>query len=214
MRWIAVGAAVTLMFMGSSARADDAAAKFAELFTSVCLDKFGNLDKIEDWASEQNLPPISNPQALAVFAGRPNIDGTMRSFAGGGVPGSGKAWAVHDPAGRFVVATRLDPESCIAWAQQADPADVEAAYVKMVETASTSGSDVKLVEDKKVDIPNGQVHIRVYRIWLGSAMNSFALVMAAVNRSGGPFQAMLETQRVYDRDDIINPMVPLVPPPS
>jgi hypothetical protein len=25
---------------------------------------------------------------------------------------------------------------------------------------------------------------------------------------------MLETQRVYDRDDIINPMVPLVPPPS
>lgn len=214
MKWIAVGAAVTLMFMGSSARADDAAAKFAELFTSVCLDKFGNLDKIEDWASEQNLRPISNPQALAVFAGRPNIDGTMRSFAGGGVPGSGKAWAVHDPAGRFVVATRLDPESCIAWAQQADPADVEAAYVKMVETASTSGSDVKLVEDKKVDIPNGQVHIRVYRIWLGSAMNSFALVMAAVNRSGGPFQAMLETQRVYDRDDIINPMVPLVPPPS
>jgi hypothetical protein len=214
MKWIAVGAAVALMFMGSSARADDAAAKFAELFTSVCLDKFGNLDKIEDWASEQNLPPISNPQALAVFAGRPNIDGTMRSFAGGGVPGSGKAWAVHDPAGRFVVATRLDPESCIAWAQQADPADVEAAYVKMVETASTSGSDVKLVEDKKVDIPNGQVHIRVYRIWLGSAMNSFALVMAAVNRSGGPFQAMLETQRVYDRDDIINPMVPLVPPPS
>lgn len=214
MKWIAVGAAVALMFMGSSARADDAATKFAELFTSVCLDKFGNLDKIEDWASEQNLPPISNPQALAVFAGRPNIDGTMRSFAGGGVPGSGKAWAVHDPAGRFVVATRLDPESCVAWAQQADPADVEAAYVKMVETASTSGSDVKLVEDKKVDIPNGQVHIRVYRIWLGSAMNSFALVMAAVNRSGGPFQAMLETQRVYDRDDIINPMVPLVPPPS
>ena len=214
MKVIAVGAAVALMFMGSSARADDAAAKFAELFTSVCLDKFGNLDKIEDWASEQNLRPISNPQALAVFAGRPNIDGTMRSFAGGGVPGSGKAWAVHDPAGRFVVATRLDPESCIAWAQQADPADVEAAYVKMVETASTSGSDVKLVEDKKVDIPNGQVHIRVYRIWLGSAMNSFALVMAAVNRSGGPFQAMLETQRVYDRDDIINPMVPLVPPPS
>jgi hypothetical protein len=214
MKWIAVGAAVTLMFMGGSARADDAAAKFAELFTSVCLDKFGNLDKIEDWASEQNLRPISNPQALAVFAGRPNIDGTMRSFAGGGVPGSGKAWAVHDPAGRFVVATRLDPESCVAWAQQADPADVETAYAKMVETAPAPGSDVKLVEDKKVDIPNGQVHIRVYRIWLGSAMNSFALVMAAVNRSGGPFQAMLETQRVYDRDDIINPMVHIVPPPS
>jgi len=112
------------------------------------------------------------------------------------------------------VATRLDPESCVAWAQQADPADVETAYAKMVETASAPGSDVKLVEDKTADIPNGRVHIRVYRIWSGSAMNSFALVMAAVSRSGGPFQAMLETQRVFDRDDIINPMVPLTPPPS
>jgi hypothetical protein len=214
MKWIAVGTAVVLMFVGSSARADDAAASFAQLFTKVCLDKLGNLDKIDDWAIDQNLPPITNPQALAVFAGRPNMDGTMRSFAGGGVPGSGKAWAVQEPAGHFVVATRLDPESCVAWAQQADPADVETAYAKMVETASTPGSDVKLVEDKKADIPNGQVHIRVYRIWSGSAMNSFALVMAAVNRSGGPFQAMLETQRVFDRDDIINPMVPLVPPPS
>jgi hypothetical protein len=43
-------------------------------------------------------------------------------------------------------------------------------------------------------------------------MNSFALVMASVSRSGGPFQAMLETQRVFDRDDAINPMVPLEPP--
>jgi hypothetical protein len=216
MKWNAVGAVAiaALMFVVGTARADDASAKFAELFTSVCLDKLGNLDKIDEWASDQNLAPITNPQALALFAGRPNMDGTMRSFAGGGVPGSGKAWAVREPAGRFVVATRLDPESCVAWAQQADPADVEAAYAKMVETASTPGSDVKLVEDKTADIPNGRVHIRVYRIWSGSAMNSFALVMAAVSRSGGPFQAMLETQRVFDRNDIINPMVPLVPPPS
>jgi hypothetical protein len=214
MKWIAVGAAAALMFSGDFARADGAATRFAELFTNVCLDRSGNLEKVEDWAIDQNLPPITNPQALAVFAGRPNMDGTMRSVAGGGVPGSGKAWAVHEASGRFVVATRLDPESCVAWAQQADPAGVEAAYAKMVETASTPGADVKLVEDKKVDIPNGQVHIRVYRIWSGSAMNSFALVMATVSRSGGPFQAMLETQRVFDRDDVINPMVPLVPPPS
>jgi hypothetical protein len=214
MKWIAVGVAVAVMFVGNAARADDAAARFSELFTNVCLDRSGTLEKVDDWAIDQNLPPITNPQALAVFAGRPNMDGTMRSFAGGGVPGSGKAWAVQEPAGRFVVATRLDPESCVAWAQQADPAAVETAYAKMVETASTPGSDVKLVEDKKVDVPNGQVHIRVYRIWSGSAMNSFALVIAAVSRSGGPFQAMLEMQRVFDRDDIINPMVPLVPPPS
>lgn len=212
MKWIALAAVAALTFVGNSARADDAATSLAKLFTNVCLDKFGHLDKVEDWVRDQNLSPITNPQALAVFAGRPNMDGTMRSFAGGGVPGSGKAWAVQEGEARFVVATRLDPESCVAWAQQADPADVEAAFAKMVEAASTPGSDVKLAEDKTADIPNGQVHIRVYRIWSGSPMNSLALVMASVSRSGGPFQAMLETQRVFDRDDAINPMVPLQPP--
>ena len=56
----------------------------------------------------------------------------MLSFAGGGVPGSGKAWAVPDPAGRFVLSTRLDPESCVVWAQKADPGEVDAEFAKMV----------------------------------------------------------------------------------
>jgi hypothetical protein len=214
MKWIALAAAAALGLVGTPARADEAATSFAKLFNDVCVAKFGHLDKIEDWASGQNLPPISNPRALAMFAGRPNMDGTMRSVAGGGVPGSGRAWAVPDPAGHFVIATRLDPESCVAWAQRADPAEVEAAYAKMVVAASTPGTEVKLVEDKTANIPDGQVHIRVYRFWSGSALNSVALVMAAVSRSGGPFQAMLETQRVVDPDDAINPMVPLEPPPG
>ena len=74
-----------------------------------------------------------------MFAGKPNRDGKMLSFAGGGVPGSGKAWAVHDPAGRFVLATRLDPESCVVWAQKADPGEVDAAYAKMVAQAVAPG---------------------------------------------------------------------------
>jgi hypothetical protein len=212
MKWISFAAAAALLCAGAPARADEAAASFARLFSDVCLAKSGHLDKIDDWAESQNLPPITNPQALAVFAGRPNMDGTMRSFAGGGVPGSGKAWAVKEPSGRFVVATRLDPESCVVWAQKADPADVEAAYAKMVEAAATPGTEVDLAEDQTAQIPDGQVHIRVHRIWSGSALNSIALVMAAVSRSGGPFQAMLETQRLVNRDDVINPMVPLQPP--
>jgi len=213
-KWIAFAAAVPLACAGAHARADEAAANFAKLFSDVCLAKSGHLENIDDWAEGQNLPPITNPQALAVFAGRPNMDGTMRSFAGGGVPGSGKAWAVKDPAGRFVLATRLDPESCVVWAQRADPAGVEAAYAKMVESAAAPGTEVDLAEDRKVEIPDGQVHIRIYRVWSGSALNSIALVMAVVSRPGGPFQAMLETQRLVERNDIINPMVPLQPPPS
>jgi hypothetical protein len=212
MKRLAFAAATALAMIGQPARADEAAANFVKLFSDVCMAKFGHLDTIEDWAQDQNLPPITNPQALAVFAGKPNRDGKMVSFAGGGVPGSGKAWAVHDPAGRFVVATRLDPESCVVWAQKADPGEVDAAYAKMVAQATVPGADVKLVDDRNVDIPDGAVHIRVYHMWSGSPLNSFALVLATVSRSGGPFQAMLETQRLVEPDEATNPMVPLEPP--
>jgi len=212
MKWIALAAAAALGFASSSASADDATRQFAKLFTDVCPANFGHLDKVEDWATDRHLPPILNPQAVAVFAGQPNMDGTMRSVAGGGVPGSGRAWAFGDASGHFVVATRDDPESCVVWAQKADPAEVEAVYRKTVEDVSKPGTDVKLVEDKNADIPGGRVHIPVYRFWSGSALTSVALAMAAVSRSGGPFQAMLEMQRVIGRDDTINPMVPLAPP--
>jgi hypothetical protein len=211
-KWITIAVTVPLVCISVQAQADEAAVNFAKLFKDVCIAKSSNLDEIEDWAEDQHLAPITNPQALAVFAGRPNVDGTMRSFAGGGVPGSGKAWAVKDSAGHFVLATRLDPESCVVWAQKAEPADVETAYSKMVESAAMAGAEVNLAEDKKVEVPNGQVHIRVHRLWSGSALSSVALVMATVNRSGGPFQAMLETQRLVQRNDPINPMVPLQPP--
>jgi hypothetical protein len=213
MKWIALAAAA-LACSCIAARADDAVVSFARIFTDVCMDKIGQPDEVEGWATSQNLLPITNPQALSVFAGKPNKDGKMVSVAGGGVPGSGKAWAVPDAAGRFVLATRLDPESCVLWAQKAETTAVEAAFGKLIELVSRPGADVKVVDDKTVDIPNGQVHIRVYRVWSGSPMNSFAMVLAAVNRSGGPFQAMFETQRLFTRDDPINPMVPLEPPPN
>ncbi len=212
MKRLAFAAAAALALVGQPARADEAAANFVKLFSDVCMAKFGHLTTVWDWAESQNLLPITNPQALAVFAGRPNRDGKMISVAGGGVPGSGQAWAVPDPAGRFVLATRLDPESCIAWAQKADPGEVDAAYAKLVAQAAGPGIDVKLADDRTVNIPDGTVRIRVHRVWSGSALNSYALVVATVSRSGGPFQAMLETQRLVEQDDAINPMVPLEPP--
>jgi hypothetical protein len=212
MKRVAFAAAAALAVVGQPARADEAAANFVKLFNDVCIAKVGHLTTVWDWADSQNLLPITNPQALAVFAGKPNKDGKMISFAGGGVPGSGQAWAVPDPAGRFVLATRLDPESCVAWAQKADPSEVDAAYAKLVEQASGPGIEVKLADDRNVNIPGGTVHIRVYHVWSGSALNSYALVAATVSRSGGPFQAMLETQRLVEPDDVINPFVPLEPP--
>jgi hypothetical protein len=212
MKRLALAAAAALALVGQPAQADESATNFVKLFNDVCIAKFGHLTTVWDWADSEHLAPITNPQALAVFAGKPNRDGKMISVAGGGVPGSGQAWAVPDPAGRFVLATRLDPESCVAWAQKADPSEVDAAYAKLVAQAAGPGIEVKLADDRTVDIPNGTVHIRVYHVWSGSALNSYALVAATVSRSGGPFQAMLETQRLVERDDVINPFVPLQPP--
>lgn len=212
MKRLVFAAAAALALVGQPARAEEAAANFVKLFSDVCVAKFGHLTTVWDWADDQKLLPITNPKALAVFAGKPNRDGKMLSFAGGGVPGSGKAWAVDDPAGRFVLATRLDPESCVVWAQKADPGDVDAAFAKMVAQAVAPGVEVKQADDRTVNVPDGAVHIRVYRVWSGSALNSYALAVATVNRPGGPFQAMLETQRLVERDDPINPMVPLEPP--
>jgi hypothetical protein len=98
------------------------------------------------------------------------------------------------------------------WAQKAEPAEVDAAYAKMVAQAVAPGVEVKLADDRTVDIPDGKVHIRVYHVWSGSALNSYALVVATVSRAGGPFQAMLETQRLVEPDDVINPFIPLQPP--
>ena len=61
-----------------------------------------------------------------------------------------------------MVATRLDPESCVVWAQKADPGEVDAAYAKMVAQAAAPGGEVKLPEDRNVNIPDAAAHIRVF----------------------------------------------------
>ena len=174
-----------------------------KLFSDVCVAKFGHLTTVWDWADDQKLLPITNPKALAVFAGKPNRDGKMLSFAGGGVPGSGKAWAVDDPAGRFVLATRLDPESCVVWAQKADPGEVDAAFAKMVAQAVAPGVEVKQADDRTVNVPDGAVHIRASTA-CGRGTGAQQLCAGggdAGQPTGGlPFQAMLETQRLVERD--------------
>ena len=183
-----------------------------KLFSDVCMAKFGHLTTVWDWADSQNLLPITNPQALAVFAGRPNRDGKMISFAGGGVPGSGKAWAVHDPGGAVRAGDAARSGILRRVGAEGGPGRGRCSLCEDGGAGGRPGIEVKLADDKTVDIPDGTVHIRVYHVWSGSALNSYALVVATVSRSGGPFQAMLETQRLVERDDVINPFVPLQPP--
>jgi hypothetical protein len=200
MRWIALAIVAMLACTQNPVQAEDAAAQFStKLFSDACLSNFGHLDKVQAWAVDRHLPPILNPQALAVFVWPRD---------------SGRAWAVRDASGRFVLSIRTDPESCIVWAQTVDAPEVEAAFKKLVDDTRKPGIDVRVDRDKTTEIPNGRVRVQVYRFWSGSPETGFALALAAVNRSGGPFQAMIKTQRVLERDDPIDPGIPLEPPPT
>jgi hypothetical protein len=215
MRTFGLAAAVALAFVPAMVRAaDDPAAQYSlALFDQACLQNFGHLDRVHDWAQSRNLAPIVNPLALEIYLGsRPASVTNEHAIAGGGVVNLGRAWAIPEPSGRFVLSTRYDPESCIAWAQVADPAQVEAGFERLVERSSRPGVRVTVEQDKRVEVPSASVHLQVVRFWAGGPETSFALALATVNRPGGPFQAMIQIQRVIAVDDPINPEIPLEPP--
>jgi hypothetical protein len=207
-------AAVTLALQPVPGRADDAAAQYSiTLFEQACLQNFGHLDRVENWAANRDLAPITNPLALQVFLGYRVSSATHEhSVAGGGVLNLGQAWAVPAPTGRFVLSTRYDPESCVVWAQTADAAQVEAGFKAIIDRERKVGVEVTLDQEHHVAVPSASVHIQVYRFWTGVSETAFALVLATVDRSGGPFQAMIQTQRVIAVDAPIDPEIPLEPP--
>ena len=206
-------AAIALAWSTAPGWAEDAAAQFTvALFDQACVQNFGHLDRVGDWALNRDLAPINNPLALQVFLGyRVSAHTHEHSVAGGGVLNLGQAWAVPAGSGRFVLSTRFDPKSCIVWAQTADQAEVEAGFKAMIDRASKPGVTVTLDQDKSIEVPSANVHVQVYRFWT-KPETSFALALATVNRSGGPFQAMIQTQRVIAADDPIDPEIPLEPP--
>jgi len=206
-------ATIALAWSTAPARAEDVAAQFTvALFDQACVQNFGHLDRVGDWALNRDLAPIVNPLALQVYMGfRVSAHTHEHSVAGGGVLNLGQAWAVPGPSGHFVLSTRFDPESCIVWAQAADQTEVEAGFKALIGRASKPGVIVTLDQDKSIEVPNAKVHVQVYRFWI-KPETSFALVLATVNRSGGPFQAMIQTQRVIAAADPIDPEIPLEPP--
>jgi hypothetical protein len=210
----AAAAAIALAWPETGARAADAAAQYSlALFDQACMQNFGHLDRVENWALSRDLTPIVNPLALQVFLGF-RVSGATHehSVAGGGRLNLGQAWAVPAPAGRFVLSTRYDPESCIVWAQSADATQVEAGFKAIVDRARKPGITVTLDQDNTIDVPSARVHVQVYRFWTGVAETAFALTLATVDRSGGPFQAMIQTQRLIGADAPIDPEIPLEPP--
>lgn len=212
---LAAAAAFALAFIPALVRAaEDPAAQYSlALFDQACLQNFGHLDRVHDWAQSRNLAPIVNPLALEIFLGsRPAPLTNERAVAGGGVVNLGRAWAISEPSGRFVLSTRYDPESCITWAQAADPMQVEAGFQRIVERSRKPGVRVSVEQDKRIDVPSASVHVQVVRFWTGGPETSFALALATVSRPGGPFQAMIQIQRVIAVDDPINPGIPLEPP--
>jgi hypothetical protein len=102
----------------------------------------------------------------------------------------------------------LDPESCRG--RKADPAEVGAAYAKLVAQAAGPGIESQATDDKTVNIPMAWC-IFASTTWVRIAMNSYALVAATVSQAR-PVPGDAGDAALIGRDDVINPFVPLRPP--
>ena len=122
----------------------------------------------------------------------------MKLVAGGGVLNLGQAWRFPGPRGAWLLSTRFNPGLSARVAPSRGSAEVEAGFKAMIDRASKPGEViVTLDRDDRMECPAHQCP-RVLKSGMGSgpSQRSFALALATVNRSGGPFQAMIQTQRV------------------
>lgn len=94
-------AAIALAWSTLPALAEDAAAQFTvALFDQACMQNFGHLDRVGDWALNRDLAPIENPMALQVFMGyRVSARTHEHSVAGGGVLNLGRPGRFQRPQG-------------------------------------------------------------------------------------------------------------------
>ena len=187
----AIALAGAFAFAAPAAKADDAAAAATDdtngafligLFNQACVPNRGNTDKIHAFAFEHHFTPIANPAALEIFVG----------------PGDkGMAWQVPSPTHQhFALSIRGTTEACVVWAQTADPAFVEAAFVKEVEAIAKPGIEIKKNPDESTDTPVGLAKTVSYLIWASDTKKGFAFTLTTAERSGGPFQASIQIAKV------------------
>jgi hypothetical protein len=152
------------------------------LFNQACVPYRGNTDKISEFAFEHHFLPITNPAALDVFVG----------------PGEhGKAWQVPSPTHQhFALSIRGTTEACVVWAQTADAAFVESAFVKEIESIAKPGIEVKKRGEETADTPVGKAKSISYLVWPSDSKKGIEFTLTTSERAGGPFQASIQMAKI------------------
>jgi len=152
------------------------------LFNQACVPNRGNVDKIKEFAFTHHFLPITNPEALAVFAG----------------PGEyGKAWQVPSPTHQhFALSIRGTTEACAVWAQTADAAVVSGAFVKEIEAIAKPGLEVKKQSEETAETQFGKATTISYLVWASDSKKGFDFTLTTTERAGGDFQASIQMAKV------------------
>lgn len=162
-------------------RASDPAANFlVRLFSEVCVPNMGQPGKVRDWANQKRLTSVSNLTALQVFVGKGD---------------KGEAWFVPSKIGNFALSIRGTTEGCAVWAREANPAESEALFRKIVEGVKRPGLEVAILDEKKVPTSVGEARSLVYGIRPAAGQSGFAFTLLTSEKPGSVFQASMQVAR-------------------
>jgi len=180
-RRVLAATTILIAFGAPPARAADPAANFlVRLFAEVCVPNMGQPSKVRDWANQKRLPSVSNPAALQVFVGKGD---------------KGEDWFVPSKTGNFALSIRGTTEACAVWASEADPAESDALFRKIIEGVKRPDLAVMILDEKKVPTPVGEARSLVYGVRPTAGQGGFTFTLLTSEKPGGVFQASMQAAR-------------------
>jgi acyl-coenzyme A synthetase/AMP-(fatty) acid ligase len=180
-RYLAASVASLFILATTPSFADDPAANFVtRLFTEVCIPNMGHPDKVRAWADQKKLPRIDSPEALRVFVG-----------AGA----NGSAWYLPSSLGNFSLSIRGTTEACAVWAREANPADVDTMFRKIMEGVKRPGLQVAIFDQQNRLTPVGEARSLVYSVRPTTGPNGFLFTLLTSQNPGSAFQVSMQVAR-------------------
>jgi hypothetical protein len=171
---------ILIAFGATPGRAADPAANFlVRLFAEVCVPNMGQPGKVRDWANQKRLPSVTNPTALTVFVGKGD---------------KGEAWFLPSKIGNFALSIRGTTEACAVWASEANPAESDTLFRKIIDGVKRPGLEVTVLDEKKISTPTGEARSLVYGV-RPAGQGGFAFTLLTSEKAGGPFQVSMQVAR-------------------
>lgn len=174
---------LTIAVVGSlPAAADDGAASIVrssndlfQLFGQACTTNLGHPDGVRAWASSHQLTSVTDPRAIAAYAG----DG-------------GSVWSVRLASGLFALAIRGAGQSCAVFGDKLDPGIVEKSVQQLADQMKGGGLSVAILKNDQTQTDFGRRHGVVYALANGDPAKLIIMSVITNERPGGAYQATIQ----------------------